>query len=81
MQQHFYQKINFIKVVNICMDDAIFVNCVVYENKLILYNYKIFSQSFLIVDFLLKLHIKQWLLLYKVFCLLWFDVRYASSIA
>ena len=59
MQQYFYQKTNFIKVVNIRIDDAIFVDCVVYENKSILYNYKIFNQNFLIVDFLSKLHIKQ----------------------
>ena len=43
MQQYSYQKINFIKVVNICIDDAIFVDCVIYKNKLILYNYKIFN--------------------------------------
>ena len=43
MQQYFYQKINFIKVINICIDNAIFVNCVVYESKSVLYNYKIFN--------------------------------------
>ena len=58
MQQYFYQKTNFIKVVNIHINDAIFVDCIAYENKLILYNHKIFNQSFLIVDFLLKLYIK-----------------------
>ena len=81
MQQHFHQKINFIKVVNIRIDDAIFVDYVAYEGKPVLYNCKIFSQSFLIVNFLLKLHIKQWLLLYKVFCSLWSDVGHILSIA
>ena len=70
MQQHFYQKINFIKIINICIDNAIFVNCIAYKNKPILYNYKIFNQSFLIINFLSKLHIKQWLLLYEIFYLL-----------
>ena len=67
MQQHFHQKPNLIKVVNICIDNAIFVNYIAYENKLILYNHKIFSQSFLIINSSSKLYIKQWLLLYKVF--------------
>ena len=52
------KKFNFIKIVNICIDDAIFVDCVAYESKLVLYNCKIFNQNFLIIDFLLKLHIK-----------------------
>ena len=59
MQQHSHQKINFIKVVNIHINNAIFVDCVAYENKLILYNCKIFNQNFLIINFLLKLYIKQ----------------------
>ena len=59
MQQHFHQKTNFIKIVNICINNTIFVDYVTYKNKLILYNHKIFNQSFLIIDFLLKSHIKQ----------------------
>ena len=59
MQQHSHQKTNFIKIVNIYIDDAIFVDYIIYKNKLILYNHKIFNQSFLIINFLLKSHIKQ----------------------
>ena len=43
MQQHFHQKINFIKVVNIRINDVIFVDYVAYKNKSILYNHKIFN--------------------------------------
>ena len=68
MQQHFHQKTNFIKIVNICIDNVIFIDYIAYENKPVLYNCKIFNQSFLIIDFLSKSHIKQWLLLYKIFC-------------
>ena len=58
MQQHFHQKTNLIKVVNIHIDNAIFVDCVAYKSKSILYNRKIFNQNSLIVNFLLKLYIK-----------------------
>ena len=68
MQQHFYLKTNLIKVINICINNVIFVDYVVYKNKLILYNCKIFNQNFLIINFLSKLHIKQWLSLYEIFC-------------
>ena len=81
MQQYFYQKTSFIKIVNIRIDDVIFVDYVVYENKSILYNCKIFNQNSLIVDFLSKSYIKQWLLLYEIFCLLWSNAGHALSIA
>ena len=81
MQQYFYQKTSFIKVVNIHIDNVIFVDYIAYESKSVLYNNKIFNQSFLIIDFSSKLHIKQWLLLYKVFCPLWSDIKCTSSIA
>ena len=65
--QHVYKNVNFIKIANVCVDSIIFINYIIYKNKLILYNYKIFNESFLIVNFLSKLHIKQWLLLYEIF--------------
>ena len=43
MQQHVHQKTSLIKVVNICINDVIFVNYITYKNKLVLYNYKIFN--------------------------------------
>ena len=59
MQQHSHQKTNFIKIINICINDAIFVDYVAYKNKPILYNCKIFNQNFLIINFSSKSHIKQ----------------------
>ena len=70
MQQHFYQKTNLIKIINIRINNAIFVNYIAYKNKPVLYNHKIFNQNSLIVNSLSKLYTKQWLLSYKIFYLL-----------
>ena len=49
---------NFVEIIFIYINDTIFINYFIHENKLNLYNYKIFNKNFWVIYLMLKLYNK-----------------------